>query len=142
MSENAEKIQNVLIAYDDTPASKRALERAAELTKAFSAKLYVISVVPIVYDLRGGPIDPTDTRERHSQQLDTARSFLNSQNVEAEFVEGVGEPGDTIIDAAEDKRANLIVIGSRALSMVERLLGQSVSGYVQRHARCDVLCVH
>lgn len=142
MSEKAGRSKTIVLAYDDTYASKRALERAAELAELFGAMLCVISVVPIVYGIRGGPLDPTDSKERHDEQLAKARTFLESRKVEAEFVEGFGEPGDVIIDTAESKGAQLIVIGSRALSMFERMLGQSVSTYVQRHTRCDVLCVH
>jgi nucleotide-binding universal stress UspA family protein len=38
--------------------------------------------------------------------------------------------------------AQLIVVGTREPSLVERLLGMSVSERVQRQARCDVLIVH
>jgi nucleotide-binding universal stress UspA family protein len=36
----------------------------------------------------------------------------------------------------------MIVVGSRELSFIQRLVGQSVSEVVQRKAHCDVLIVH
>lgn len=142
MSEKGESFKTLLVAYDDTPASKRALERAADLAELFGGELFVVSVAPIVYGIRGGPFDTVDSKERHQEHLNSARAFLASRKLEAGFIEGVGDPGDTIVDVAEHKGAKLIVIGSRALSSLERALGQSVSGYVQRNTRCDVLCVH
>ena len=43
---------------------------------------------------------------------------------------------------ARERSADLIVIGSRELSTLHRLLGQSVSDAVSHGARCDVLIVH
>lgn len=142
MSEKDKNFKSLLVAYDGTPASKRALERAAALAEVFGSQLFVVSVVPIVYGIRGGPLDAVDTKERHQEHLDNARAVLASRKLDAGFIEGVGDPGDTIVDVAEHKAADLIVIGSRALSTLERVLGQSVSGYVQRNTQCDVLCVH
>jgi len=142
MSEKGESFKTLIVAYDDTPASKRALERAAELAEVFGGQVFVVSVVPITYGIRGGPYDTVDTKERHGEHLANARAFLESRKLEAGFIEGIGDPGDTIVDVAENKGAQLIVIGSRALSSLERVLGQSVSSYVQRNTRCDVLCVH
>jgi nucleotide-binding universal stress UspA family protein len=46
------------------------------------------------------------------------------------------------VDVAEEAGADLIVVGTREPNFVQRLLGQSVSGAVARHARCDVMIVH
>ena len=44
---------NILLAYNDTDVSNRALERAAQLAKLYEAKLVVTSVTPVVVgDLR------------------------------------------------------------------------------------------
>lgn len=142
MNDKAGRLNMIVVAYDDTNAAKRALERAVELAEKFDARLCVVSVVPIVYGIRGGPLDPGDSKERHDEQLGSARAFLEARSAEAEFIEGFGDPGEVIIDTAEAKDAQLIVMGSRTLSMFERLLGQSVSTYVQRNTRCDVLCIH
>lgn len=39
----------------------------------------------------------------------------------------VGEPGDAIVELAQERGADLIVVGTRELSALARLLGQSVS---------------
>ena len=89
-----------------------------------------------------GPTDPTDSVGDHLQELTHARSFLEGRKIEAEFVPAIGEPADTIVEVAEERNANLIVVGTREPNILERLLGQSVSGAVSRHAHTDVLIVH
>ena len=53
----------ILLGYDGTEESKRALKRAIELAKAFQAKLLVTSVAPTAQVAAGrsmGALDPTD----------------------------------------------------------------------------------
>jgi nucleotide-binding universal stress UspA family protein len=137
-------MDTIVLGYDDTDASKRALERAAQLTKAFGSTLVVTSVVPVVTSIgrSGGGIDPTDPPEKHAEELANARSYLEEQGISGEYQAAVGHPADTIVELARERDADLIVVGTRELNTIQRLLGQSVSDAVSHHARCDVLIVH
>jgi nucleotide-binding universal stress UspA family protein len=55
---------------------------------------------------------------------------------------GLGDPAEAIVQLAEERSADLIVVGTREPGFFERLLGHSVSASVQRNAHCDVLIVH
>jgi nucleotide-binding universal stress UspA family protein len=125
---------DILLAFNDTDVSNRALERAAQLATLFETKLVVASVTPVaigaVPDMTPGP------------ELQRADALLRAKGVEAELVEAVGDIALAIVEAAERYGAGLIVIGTREPSQVERMLGHSVSEQVQRMAHCDVLIVH
>ncbi len=134
----------ILLGYDDTEASKRALERAIELAKAFQAKLLVTSVAPTVQAAGRsmGALDPTDSPERHHAELEQAAAVIKAAGLSAELLPAIGHPADTIVQIAGDEGADMIVVGTREPGFVERLLGQSISQAVARHASCDVLIVH
>ena len=137
-------MSTIVLGYDQTPASERALERAATLTKALGAKLVVTSVTPLMVSSgrSAGPIDPTDPPERHAQELAAARVYLEAQGVEADYQPAIGEPADAIVQLADQVDADLIVVGTRELNLIKRLTGQSVSDAVSHHTHRDVLIVH
>ena len=125
---------NILLAYNDTDVSKRALERAAQLARLYEAKLVVTSVTPVVVgeapSMEPGP------------ELQRADARLRELELEAELVEAIGDIASAVVEVAETHDAGLIVIGTQEPSQVERMLGHSVSESVQRMAHCDVLIVH
>jgi nucleotide-binding universal stress UspA family protein len=125
---------NILLAYNDTDVSNRALERAAQLAHLYEAKLVVTSVTPVVVgaapSMEPGP------------ELQRASVRLRELGIEPQLVESIGDIASAIVEVAETHEVGLIVIGTREPSQVERMLGHSVSESVQRMARCDVLIVH
>ncbi len=137
-------MKTIVVGYDETEPAKRALERAARLAEAFGSTLIVTSVAPVALPAaRGaGAVDPTDPPELHQQELAHAREYLSTRGIEAKYVGAVGDPADTIVTAAGEHDADLIVVGSRELGLIQRLLGQSVSQSVAAHAHTDVLIVH
>ena len=125
---------NILLAYNDTDVSNRALERAAQLAKLYEATLAVTSVRPFAV---GSAPDMTPGAE-----LQRADQRLREHGIEAELVEAIGDIALAVVEVAEQHGAGLIVIGTREPSQVERMLGHSVSEQVQRLAHCDVLICH
>jgi nucleotide-binding universal stress UspA family protein len=137
-------IKTIVVGYDETEAARRALERAATLAKAFESKLVVTSVAPVTITTTGRSIgaDPVETAAEHRQELADARTYLEGEGLTADYVEAVGHEAESILEVARERSADMIVVGSRELTMLHRLLGQSVSDAVSHGARCDVLIVH
>ena len=137
-------MNTILIAYDDTAPSRRALDRAATLADAFGSRVLVTSVAPLTHS---NPKSATTVRRDASvavkeDDLGRARAILQERGVDAETIPATGHPAPSIANLAEREHVDLVVIGTRGLGPVQRLLGQSVSQAVSRRVQCDVLIVH
>ena len=135
-------MKHIIVGYDETPAADHALERAAELAKRFEAKVTVASIAPVLHGRGVGPIDPVDPPARHELQLRHAKDKLAELGIQAQTVSGLGDPASALVTIAEEREADMIVVGTRELHGLERLLVGSVSEGVQHKAHCDVLIVH
>jgi nucleotide-binding universal stress UspA family protein len=137
-------MKTIVLGYDDSESAQRALGRVIQLVKAFDASVVAISAAQVLARATHGmgPIDPVDPPDLHREQLDHARAVLDGLGIEASYDVGIGDPADVIIAAAEERDADMIVIGTSEPGLISRLLGLSVSEKVQRRAHCDVLIVH
>jgi nucleotide-binding universal stress UspA family protein len=135
-------MKKIVLGYDESDSAKRALERAAELSKALGAELIVASIAPIITSIgrSAGPVDPTDPPTEHVAELHHAQSYLEGEGVNAEYLSGLGHPAETIAELAKERQADLIVVGHHHHG-ISRLLGQSVSESVAHRVSCDVLLV-
>lgn len=149
-------MQTIVVGYDGTEPSERALARAVEFAQAFGSRLVVADVMnaqPLEPAAPGAfgltpyyaqasvtpmPLDETLWRQ-HRERVE---SFLGGTGVAHEFAGVVGAPAAEIVDVAEREHADLIVVGTREPGFLDRLFGGSVSAGVARRARCDVLVVH
>jgi nucleotide-binding universal stress UspA family protein len=137
-------MKTIVLGYDDSESSKRALTRVAELADVFDAYVVAVSAArPLVPAAHGmGPVDPVDPPELHREQLEHAKEVLDELDIPADYEVGLGDPAKVILAAAEKAHADLIVVGTEEPGSISRLLGLSVSENVQRHAHCDVLVAH
>src|SRR5438445_11289827 len=108
-------MKTILVGYDQTDQSERALERALELAKPFEAKILIISVAHVMADAGTGRsmggLDPTDTLEEHASEMQSAAERAKTAGITAEVVRAIGDPAEAIVKAAEQNGADLIVVG-------------------------------
>jgi nucleotide-binding universal stress UspA family protein len=137
-------MKRIVLGYDESDAAKRALERAAQIAKAFGSELIVTSIAPVMTSIgrSAGPVDPSDPVSAHVEELKHAQAYLEGEGLQADYVPGLGEPAKSIAELAKERDATLIVVGTREPSAIGRLFGQSVSDSVAHQVHCDVLIVH
>jgi nucleotide-binding universal stress UspA family protein len=82
--------------------------------------------------------EPKELAQRH---LERAQMSLARAPVEAEYVAEVGDTAERLLALAQERDANLIVVGSGEHGFLDRLLGRHVDEAVAARAGCDVLLV-
>ncbi len=130
-------MDKILLAYDGGEPAKRALEQTIELARRFNATVGVVSVVPVRPSLPNA--DPWDDRTVHAQELIEARRLLREAGIEAELLEPGGDPARTIERIADERGYDTIVIGTRGMGTLARLIQGSVSDHVASHAHATVV---
>ncbi|MDI1471594.1 MAG: universal stress protein [Thermodesulfovibrio sp.] len=137
-------MQKILVCFDGSEWSKKALEQAIEIAQKFDSHITVLSVVPKVCFLEIG-IDCATVeaifKAETEGNLNSAKKIMNEKGVRGETLILEGTPADVIVDYAKDNKIDLIVIGSKGKNATERTLFGSVTQKVAVNATQSVLIV-
>jgi nucleotide-binding universal stress UspA family protein len=138
---------NVLVAFDGSPLSERALTYAVEnFSDATITAMYVINPIDSVMDVEAGGLPVADdwyddARERATGILRTATDLAAEHDIDLETVTEVGKPARAILEYTGDNGIDQIVMGSHGRSGIDRALLGSVAETVTRRARIPVTVV-
>jgi nucleotide-binding universal stress UspA family protein len=131
----------ILFAYDGSPESRRALRYAERLDADDSVIVLTVTTKLIEAPATRQFTDPGDEPERLQGELDEVREIMGDAGVHAEFIQTIGNPAAEILNTAEARHAELIVLGRQGLNAVARFLMGSVADRVVHYATCDVLVI-
>jgi len=139
-------MSTIVVALDTSPRATSVLERAARLARASNAKLLLLRVVGLPQDL---PMEfygispnalPGQLVAAAQKALEAYRTNPVVAGVDTEVDAHIGTPWRTICQVAEDRKADLIVIGTHGHTVLDTLLGTTAARVVN-HATCSVLVV-
>ncbi|MBM4288622.1 MAG: universal stress protein [Deltaproteobacteria bacterium] len=124
------KFERILLASDGSPYSAAAWEEARFITKRVGADLIAVSVA------------------RDEDKISTAWAIVKKlkeeaalQGLEIQTLVYQGRPYLAIIEAASDKKADLIVMGALGMTELSSFLMGSVTERVVAYAHCAVMVV-
>jgi nucleotide-binding universal stress UspA family protein len=139
--------EDVLVAFDGSPLSERALTYAIEnFPDATLTAIYVIDPVDSVVDVEAGGLpvaeDWYDDAQEHATGIHTTAAGLAAEHdTDLTTVTEVGRPARAILDYADDHGIDQIVMGSHGRSGLDRTFLGSVAETVTRRARIPVTTV-
>ncbi len=144
--------KKIVVAIDGSPQSDKAAEEAVRLASVsgdrFRSVVYAVFVLPpqesLVIDyLPDAAANPRrcGLRETKRRIFSVVEKVAGEVGVELEQMTVVGDPAEEILRVAEEKVADVIVIGSSGKGRLRRVLHGSTSAKVLQHSRCSVYLV-
>jgi nucleotide-binding universal stress UspA family protein len=140
----------IVVGTDGSETAAEAVRQAVDLAKLSGAQLSIVSAYGSIPKRRvdGEKLDaPADVqyeigpREDVNLVLDAAAAAAKKEGVEVQTHPVEGEPAESILNVAEETKADLIVVGNKGMTGARRFLLGSVPNNVSHHAPCSVMVV-
>ena len=141
---------SIVVGTDGSETALKAVEHAISMAKAMDAKLEIVSAYEPVADGRlreerqevpGDLQWMVNPREDVDSTLKEAAAEAEEAGVPVETFARQGDPADAILDVAEERGSDLIVVGNKGMTGAKRFLLGSVPNKVSHHAPCSVLII-
>ena len=141
--------RSIVVGTDGSDTATQAVRQATELARSVGARIDLVSAYEPVSDarLRESIHVPEDLewminpREDVQATLEAAANEIRAAGVEVEVFALQGDPADAILDVAEERGSDLIVVGNKGMTGAKRFLLGSVPNKVSHHAPCSVLII-
>ncbi|MBN3957750.1 universal stress protein [Nostoc sp. NMS8] len=137
-------LNSILVALDGSEISERLIQTLDNLALSKDAKVIFCHVFPTPESEMELPADrpqpesPTFSYFQVEKQL---QSYQEKLSITSELELVTGDPAEEIIRLANIYKTELIIIGSRGLMGMKRIVQGSVSSQVVEEANCSVLVV-
>lgn len=147
--EEAQAFRRIVAAVDGSECSVHALKTAVRLAQSEGAELTILHVMVISLALYSGdigqPLAQVEAKEKSCGERITTRAESVAREagipVKVAMIEATDSAARGITDYAARNGADLIVVGTRGLGSLKRLLLGSVAAGVVHCAPCPVLVV-
>ena len=142
--------RSIVVGTDGSDTAGEAVRQAVDLARAVGAGLELVSAyepVPTqrVTDERRAPAEEPawaiPPREEVELTLQMAARLAEEAGVAVNLYLRQGDPADAILDVAEERGADLIVVGNKGMTGAKRFLLGSVPNKISHHAPCSVLII-
>jgi len=140
----------IVVGTDGSETAGQAVEQAIALAAAVGASIELVCAYEPVpaqrlrAESREAPRDlewTINPREDVDAVLSEAAERARAAGVTVTPYAREGDPADAILDVAEERGADLIVVGNKGMTGAKRFLLGSVPNKISHHAPCSVLII-
>jgi len=141
--QNRIQLKNIVFATDFSQTARAAMPFAAEIAQRFGAKLYAVHAkTPENYALPTTEIWPAVNAQLEQDTKDLKETLHNRfPIVESEVLTAEGGVWAVVEAVAQQKQADLIVVGTNGRRGIGKFILGSVAEEILRRAKCPVLTV-
>ncbi|HEX2016746.1 MAG TPA: universal stress protein [Solirubrobacteraceae bacterium] len=141
---------SIVVGTDGSETAQEAVNQAVRLAQQLGASIHLVSAYEPVSNQRlreeakQAPGDlqwMVNEREDVDATLEAAAEVVRKDGLEVEVYARQGDPADAILDVAEERGADLIIVGNKGMTGAKRFLLGSVPNKVSHHAPCSVLII-
>ncbi len=135
---------SLLVPFDGSEASKKALARACALSKADGAEVSVLYVIPRYEEMMDFfKTDSVNKRlyEEAEKIVEGAKAIASANGVAIKAVVQEGHAADKIVEIAGKLKNDLIVTGTHGWRGVDKAILGSTAERIIAHASCPILIV-
>jgi nucleotide-binding universal stress UspA family protein len=136
--------ERILVAYDDTPASRAALRWAVGYAADHRAEVVMVHAVSSAteWELCAAQIDPDPIRRDIERRMRTTWSSpLRAAGIAYRTRVVVGHPADVILDQARREQVGLVVIGMSTHGSLHELLATATGRHILHESPQPVVVV-
>ncbi|WP_071188178.1 universal stress protein [Trichormus sp. NMC-1] len=137
-------LKTILVALDGSEIADRVIQTLDDLVLSSNTKVILCHVFPTAESEIELPADlplPESTNVSYFHIEKQLQSYQEKLSVKSELELVSGDPADEIVRLANIYKADLVLIGSRGLTGMKRIVLGSVSTQVMEEANCSVLVV-
>jgi nucleotide-binding universal stress UspA family protein len=142
---------SIVVGTDGSDTAREAVSQAVELAGRLGATVHLVSAYEPVSGLRlrDEPVDgvaadsewAVHQRSEVEATLEAAAGVARRAGVQAVVYARQGDAADAILDVAEERDADLVIIGNKGLTGAKRFLLGSVPNKVSHYAPCSVMII-
>jgi nucleotide-binding universal stress UspA family protein len=131
---------SIVVGTDGSETAREAVRQATRLAATVGARIELVSAYQPVPESppQGWSVSPRSDVE---ELLREAAEEIKGAGVDVTTYARQGDPAAALLDVAEERRADLIVVGNRGMTGADRFLLGSVPNKVSHHAPCSVLII-
>jgi nucleotide-binding universal stress UspA family protein len=134
-------VHSILVAVDGSETSSNAANMAIDLSEKFGANLIALHIVPPNLRFNKEMFDIANQNGQKIVNEVREKAIAKGVDVQTEVISDVISITKIIVEYAEENDVNLIVLGTRGISGIKRLLLGSTASGVVTYSHCPVMVV-